>query len=34
MAIHDQKNISNAEKLLYLEQALKGSSVSKAIEGF
>ena len=33
VAIHDRKNISNAEKLLYLEQALRSGSTAKAIEG-
>ena len=33
VAIHDRKNVSNAEKLLYLEQALHSGSAAKAIEG-
>ena len=33
VAVHERKNVSNAEKLLYLEQALKGGSAAKEIEG-
>ena len=33
VAVHNQKSISNAEKLLYLEQAVRGSPAAKAIEG-
>ena len=33
IVVHNQKNISNAERLLYLEQAVHGGPAAKAIEG-
>ena len=33
VSVHDRTNISNAEKLVYLQQAIKGGSSKNAIEG-
>lgn len=33
VSVHDRPNLSNSEKLVYLQQALKGGSAKQAIEG-
>lgn len=33
LSIHDRTNLSNSEKLVYLQPALKGGSARSAIEG-